>query len=145
MGETAENVAERYGVSRERQEAFAVESQRKAAEAQAEGRLEAEIAPVRTPGGEVALDGCLRPETTAEVLATLDPAFREDGTVTAGTSSPLTDGASACLVTTPAFAARQRARAARRPSARSRSPAAIPRSWASGRSRPRARCSSAPG
>jgi acetyl-CoA acyltransferase len=106
MGETAEEVAERFGVSRERQEAFSVESQRKAAEAQAEGRLEAEIAPVPTAGGEVALDGCLRPGTTAEVLATLAPAFREDGSVTAGTSSPLTDGASACLVTTPAYAAR---------------------------------------
>jgi acetyl-CoA acyltransferase len=90
MGETAEEVAERFGVSRERQEAFSVESQRKAAEARAEGRLETEITPVRT----------------AEVLATLAPAFREDGTVTAGTASPLTDGASACLVTTPAYAAR---------------------------------------
>ena len=106
MGETAEEVAERFGVSRERQEAFSVESQRKAAEAQAEGRLEAEIAPVPTAGGEVALDGCLRPGTTAEVLATLAPAFRDDGSVTAGTSSPLTDGASACLVTTSAYAAR---------------------------------------
>jgi acetyl-CoA acyltransferase len=105
MGETAEEVAERFGVSRERQEAFAVESQRKAAEARAEGRLEAEITPIRTGDGEVALDGCLRPGTTADVLATLAPAFRVDGSVTAGTSSPLTDGASACLVTTPAYAA----------------------------------------
>jgi hypothetical protein len=61
---------------------------------------------VRTAAGEVAADGCLRPGTTAEVLATLAPAFRADGSVTAGTSSPLTDGASACLVTTPAYAAR---------------------------------------
>jgi acetyl-CoA acyltransferase len=106
MGETAEEVAERFGVSRERQEAFAVESQRKAAEARAEGRLEAEITPIRAGVGEVAVDGCLRPGTTVEVLATLAPAFRADGSVTAGTSSPLTDGASACLVTTPAYAAR---------------------------------------
>jgi acetyl-CoA acyltransferase len=106
MGETAEEVAERFGVSRARQEAFAVESQRKAAEARADGRLEAEITPARTAGGEVTADGCLRPGTTAEVLATLAPAFREGGSVTAGTSSPLTDGASACLVTTPAYAAR---------------------------------------
>jgi acetyl-CoA acyltransferase len=106
MGETAEEVAERFGVSRERQEAFAVESQRKASEARAEGRLEAEITPIRAGVGEVAVDGCLRPGTTVEVLATLAPAFRADGSVTAGTSSPLTDGASACLVTTPAYAAR---------------------------------------
>jgi acetyl-CoA acyltransferase len=106
MGETAEEVAQRFGVSRERQEAFAVESQRKAAEARAAGRLDAELTPVRAGGHEVTSDGCLRPGTTAEVLATLAPAFRPDGTVTAGTSSPLTDGAAACLVTTPEYAAR---------------------------------------
>jgi acetyl-CoA acyltransferase len=108
MGETAEEVAERFGVPRERQEAFAVESQRKAAEAQAGGRLSSEIAPVRAGEREIAVDGCLRPGTTADVLATLAPAFRPDGTVTAGTSSPLTDGAAACLVTTPGYAARHR-------------------------------------
>jgi acetyl-CoA acyltransferase len=106
MGETAEEVADRFGVSRERQEAFAVGSQRKAAEARAAGRLDAEITPIRAGDREVALDGCLRPGTTAEVLATLAPAFRPGGSVTAGTSSPLTDGASACLVTTPGYAAR---------------------------------------
>jgi acetyl-CoA acyltransferase len=106
MGETAEEVADRFGVSRERQEAFAVGSQRKAAEARAAGRLDAEITPVRAGDREVALDGCLRPGTTAEVLATLAPAFRPGGSVTAGTSSPLTDGASACLVTTRGYAAR---------------------------------------
>ena len=106
MGETAEEVAERFGVSRTRQEAFAVESQRRAAEARAAGRCDAEIVPVRSPGGDVAHDGCLRPGTTAEILATLAPAFRPGGTVTAGTSSPLTDGAAACLVTTPEYAAR---------------------------------------
>ena len=62
MGETAENVAQRYGVSRERQEAFAVESQRKAAEAQADGRLAEEIAPVRRATGPSTGDGCLRPD-----------------------------------------------------------------------------------
>ena len=76
MGETAERVAERFGVPRARQEAFAVESQRKAAAAQAAGRLAAEIAPVRAGEHEVAADGCLRPGTTAEVLAALAPAFR---------------------------------------------------------------------
>ena len=90
MGETAENVAHRFGVSRADQEAFAVSSQRKAAAA----NFADEIAPV----GDVEKDGCLRPDTTADVLATLAPAFRADGTVTAGTSSPLTDGAAAVLV-----------------------------------------------
>jgi acetyl-CoA acyltransferase len=106
MGETAENVAERFGISRERQEAFAVESQRKAAEAQRAGRLDGELTPIHGDGELVELDGCLRPGTTAEVLAGLAPAFREDGTVTAGTSSPLTDGAAACLVTSEAYARR---------------------------------------
>jgi acetyl-CoA acyltransferase len=106
MGETAERVAERFGVTRERQEAFAVESQRKAAEARAAGRMESEIAPVQSAGREIAGDGCVRPGTTAAVLATLAPAFRPDGSVTAGTSSPLTDGAAACLVTSAEYAAR---------------------------------------
>ncbi len=102
MGETAENVAERYRIPRERQEAFAVESQRKAGEAQRDGRLDEELVAI----DDVAADGCLRPGTTAEVLAGLEPAFRSDGTVTAGTSSPLTDGAAAVLVTSEAFAER---------------------------------------
>jgi acetyl-CoA acyltransferase len=106
MGETAERVAERFGVPRERQEAFAVESQRKAAAAQSAGRLAGEIAPVRAGDHDVATDGCLRPGTTAEGLAALAPAFRPDGVVTAGTSSPLTDGAAACLVTSAAYAER---------------------------------------
>jgi acetyl-CoA acyltransferase len=107
MGETAERVAARFEVSRERQEAFAAESQRKAAEARSEGRLNAEITPVRSGEREIATDGCLRPGTTAAVLATLAPAFRPDGSVTAGTSSPLTDGAAACLVTSAGYAERR--------------------------------------
>jgi acetyl-CoA acyltransferase len=107
MGETAERVAERFGVSRERQEGLAVESQRKAADARSTGGFEAEIVAVRVGGQEVTSDGCPRPGTTAEVLATLAPAFRPDGSVTAGTSSPLTDGAAACLVTSAAYAARR--------------------------------------
>ncbi|CAH2604691.1 3-ketoacyl-CoA thiolase [Rhodovastum atsumiense] len=102
MGETAENVAQRHQVSRAAQEDFAVASHRKAAAAQAEGRLEAEIVPV----GGVSRDGCIRPETTAEKLAELKPAFRADGSVTAGTSSPLTDGAAAVLVCSAEFARR---------------------------------------
>jgi acetyl-CoA acyltransferase len=106
MGETAENVAEKYQISRAEQEAFAVESQRKAAAARSEGRLAAEIVPIRTKAGEVSEDGTLRPETTAEALAGLKPAFSREGSVTAGTSSPLTDGASAVLVTSEEFARR---------------------------------------
>jgi acetyl-CoA acyltransferase len=100
MGETAENVAARFGVSRADQEAFAVDSQRKAAGAVRAGRLADEIVPVAGVGE----DGCPRPETTLAALAALEPAFVRDGTVTAGTSSPLTDGAAAVLVTSEAFA-----------------------------------------
>jgi acetyl-CoA acyltransferase len=106
MGETAENVAEKYQIGRAEQEAFAVESQRKAAEAASAGRLRDEIVAVATPAGEVSEDGCLRPDTTAEGLAALKPAFLESGTVTAGTASPLTDGAAAVLVTTQEYAER---------------------------------------
>ena len=100
MGETAENVARQYKVSRPDQEAFAVESHRRAATARDEGLLREEIVPV----AGVAEDGCIRPDTSAEKLATLKPAFRVDGSVTAGTSSPLTDGAAAVLVCTAGYA-----------------------------------------
>jgi acetyl-CoA acyltransferase len=100
MGETAENVARKYQVTRGEQEALAVESHAKAAAAQQAGRLDDEIVPI----GEVAADGCIRPGTTREALAGLAPAFATDGTVTAGTSSPLTDGASAVLVCTEDYA-----------------------------------------
>ena len=106
MGQTAENVARQYQITRAEQEAFAVNSQQKAAAARAEGRLADEIVPIRTKKGEVTQDGIMRPETTAEVLAGLKPAFSADGSVTAGTSSPLTDGASAVLVTSEEFATR---------------------------------------
>ena len=104
MGDTAENVAAQWSVGRGEQEAFAATSQRKAAVARAEGRMAAEIVPVSTRAGMVEADGCLRPETSAEGLAGLKPAFKPDGTVTAGTSSPLTDGASAVLVCSEAYA-----------------------------------------
>jgi acetyl-CoA acyltransferase len=107
MGETAENVAQRWNVSRGDQEALAVQSHRKAAEARAQGRLAGEIVATALPNGDsVTVDGCIRPTTSAEALAALRPAFRPDGVVTAGTSSPLTDGAAALLVTSDAFAAR---------------------------------------
>jgi acetyl-CoA acyltransferase len=105
MGETAENVAAQYGVTRAEQEKLAYASQMKAAAAQAEGRLAGEITPVTTPDGDVVdQDGCIRSGTTLEGLAGLKPAFRPDGTVTAGTASPLTDGASMTLVCTEAYA-----------------------------------------
>ena len=107
MGETAENVARLHAVSRADQEALAVRSHRNAAAAREQGRLGAEIVPVTTPEGQrIDLDGCIRPQTSAEALAALKPAFRADGVVTAGTASPLTDGAAAVLVVHEDFARR---------------------------------------
>ena len=102
MGETAENVAERYGVSREDQDAFALESHRRAVAATEEGRFDDEMVTVDAPqpkGPPVTVhsDEGPRPDTTLEKLAKLRPVFREGGTVTAGNSSQLNDGA-ACLV-----------------------------------------------
>ncbi|SFF73296.1 acetyl-CoA acetyltransferases [Novosphingobium sp. CF614] len=104
MGETAENVAEKYQIGREAQEALAVESQRRAAAAREAGKFVDEIVPIETKAGTVSEDGTIRPGTTAQDLAGLKPAFDARGTVTAGTSSPLTDGASAVLVTTEDYA-----------------------------------------
>ena len=100
MGETAENLAKQYGVSRQEQEAFAVASHQKAASAQEAGHFQDEIVAV----GVVNKDGAIRPDTTTEILADLKPAFDANGTVTAGTSSPLTDGAAATLVCSEDFA-----------------------------------------
>ena len=104
MGITAENVARQYNISRKEQEQFAVLSQNKAASAQAAGKLKDEIVPITAPAGVVDQDGCIRPGTTQEKLAELKPAFEEKGSVTAATSSPLTDGASAVLVTSEDYA-----------------------------------------
>lgn len=103
LGETAEVVAEKEGVTREEQDAFALESQRRAAAALEAGRFADEIAPVSVPrrkGGPrvVDTDEHPRPDTTAEALAGLRPVFREGGTVTAGNSSGINDGAAALLV-----------------------------------------------
>ncbi|OAD84126.1 acetyl-CoA acetyltransferase [Comamonas thiooxydans] len=107
MGETAENVAQRWGVNRADQELLALQSHLKAAAARDQGLLVDEIVPILLPGGELLdADGCIRPATTLEALAGLKPAFRPDGVVTAGTSSPLTDGAAAVLVTRDDFAER---------------------------------------
>jgi acetyl-CoA acyltransferase len=105
MGETAENVGREYGISREEQEVFAVNSQQKAGAAQSEGRLAEEIIPIEISGQVIDQDGCLRPTTDLEGLAGLKLAFDQNGTVTAGTSSPLTDGAAATLVCSAEFAA----------------------------------------
>lgn len=104
MGETAENVARKYQITRDVQQAFAIESHRKAAAAQQEGRLDDEIVPIRVNGQMVEADGCIRADTSQEALSGLKPAFDEHGTVTAGTSSPLTDGAAAVLVCTEDYA-----------------------------------------
>jgi 3-oxoadipyl-CoA thiolase len=94
MGETGENVAERYGVTREEQDAFGVQSQQRWAAADAAGRFADELVAV----GEVTRDEHPRPDTSAEKLASLKPAFREGGTVTAGNSSGLNDGAAALVI-----------------------------------------------
>jgi len=104
MGTTAENVAKKYGISRAEQEAFAVESQAKATAARQAGKLQEEITPIQNGKEQVVSDGCIREGTTLEALAGLKPAFDEKGVVTAGTSSPLTDGAAACLVTSAEYA-----------------------------------------
>jgi 3-oxoadipyl-CoA thiolase len=102
LGETAERVAAKYGVRREAQDAFAVESQRRAGAAQRDGRFADEIVPVEIVGRKetvvVDRDEHPRPDTTLEQLAKLRPAFRSDGTVTAGNSSGLNDGAAALLI-----------------------------------------------
>jgi 3-oxoadipyl-CoA thiolase len=94
MGETGENVAERYGVSREEQDAFALRSQQRWAAADADGRFADELVAV----GDVTRDEHPRPDTSADKLATLKPAFRPGGTVTAGNSSGINDGAAALVI-----------------------------------------------
>jgi acetyl-CoA C-acetyltransferase len=99
MGMTAENVAERCQVSREAQDEWAATSQQRAVAARDAGHFDVEITPVTLPDGtQVTADDGPRPGTTAEKLAELKPAFRPDGTVTAGNACPLNDGAAAVLV-----------------------------------------------
>jgi acetyl-CoA acyltransferase len=98
LGETAENVADKYGITRERQDEFALRSHRLAAAARDAGRFDAETAPVTTPRGEVRYDEGINGEITAAELAAKRPAFRQGGTVTGGNSSPLNDGAAALLL-----------------------------------------------
>lgn len=98
MGVTAENLAKKYKIDRKAQQAMAMDSHAKAAAAQKAGKFKAEIVPIIDGNSRVEEDGCIRAGTTMEALDGLEPAFDKAGTVTAGTSSPLTDGASAVLV-----------------------------------------------
>lgn len=111
MGITAENVAREFGIGRDQQDAFALESQRKAAAAQAAGHFRAEIAPItiETRQGTTIVDADdhLRPDTSVEALAKLRPAFDKQGTVTAGNASGLNDGAAAVVLMTEAEASRR--------------------------------------
>jgi len=105
MGETAENLVDIYGIARDRQESLALESHQRASAAREAGKFDAELIPIEQGNLRVEADGCIRPGTSLEALADLKPAFKADGSVTAGTSSPLTDGASAVLVTSKDYAA----------------------------------------
>lgn len=107
MGIAAENVARHAGISRARQDAFALESHRRAVAAQKAGRFAGEIVPLDTPAGRVAQDECPRENTSLEKLATLKPVFSPDGTVTAGNACPVNDGAAVALVTSLAEARRR--------------------------------------
>ncbi len=98
LGETAENVADRYGVTRERQDEFALRSHRLAVAARDAGRFAGEIVPVITSRGEVVSDEGIKAGLTIEELASKKPAFRKGGSVTGGNSSPLNDGAAALLL-----------------------------------------------
>jgi acetyl-CoA acyltransferase len=107
LGETAENVAERYQVTRERQDEFALRSHQRAAQAAAEGRFASQLVPVSTPAGEVVADEGIRADLTLAELASKRPAFRRDGTVTGGNSSPLNDGAAVLLLASEQVLARE--------------------------------------
>ena len=100
MGHTAENLAKKHSISRKEQEKMALESHQKSSKAQKNGEFNEEIIPI----GDVIEDGCIRPETSLESMANLRPAFDKNGTVTAGTSSPLTDGAAAVIVCSKEYA-----------------------------------------
>ncbi|MET8624139.1 acetyl-CoA C-acyltransferase [Kitasatospora sp. NPDC004669] len=99
MGETAEEVAGRYGIGRERQDAFALRSHQRAAAARKDGHFDAELIPVERPDGvTVSQDEGIREDTSLEKLARLKPAFRPGGTVTAGNASPMNDGAAGLVL-----------------------------------------------
>ena len=107
MGETAENIAKKWEIGREEQETFALESHIKASAAQREDRFEDEIIPVTDGESVIIEDGCIRPDATLDAMARLKPVFSEGGSVTAATSSPLTDGAVAMIVCSEEFASQR--------------------------------------
>jgi acetyl-CoA acyltransferase len=107
MGMTAEKVAEEYDVSREEQDEYAVRSHHRAAEATESGRFDDELVPIETDDGVVSEDEGIRPDTSTDALSDLPPAFTGDGTVTAGNSSQISDGAALVLVTSREFADEQ--------------------------------------
>ncbi len=106
MGMTAENVAKKYSIGREEQELFALESHQKAAEAQMNGNLNDEIVPLNIGNNIFNKDECIRSNSTLEQMSRLNPAFTEGGSVTAATSSPLTDGAAFTLICSEDYALR---------------------------------------
>lgn len=99
MGMTAENIAKHYGISRQRQDAFALQSHERAIHAQKAGSYRDEIIPIETPKGLFAADDCPRPNLNLQTLSRLKPVFQKDGTVTAGNSCPINDGACLVIVT----------------------------------------------
>ena len=107
MGETAENIAKKWKIGRVEQESFALESHLKASAAQREGRFEDEIIPVTNGESIISEDGCIRPDTTLDTMSMLNPVFSDDGSVTAATSSPLTDGTVAMIVCSEEFASQR--------------------------------------
>ena len=158
MGDTAEVVAKRYKIGREAQDEYALSSQQRTARAQQEGFFKEELAPMQVTRGmldkqdgrdhrqgraHVDTDECNRPDTTLEGLLALKPYFDPNsgqGTVTAGNSSQLSDGASATLLMSPRAGQGARRQAARSSSAASRSPAASRTRWASARCSPCPSC-----
>ena len=104
LGQTAENLAGEYGISRVQQDRFSLHSHQKALRAIAEKKFADELVPVQTKAGLFSVDECPRSDTSMEKLAALRPAFRKDGTITAGNASPLNDGAAALVLVSPAYA-----------------------------------------
>jgi len=104
MGQTAENIADNWEIGRAEQQIFALESHIKATNALEEGRFNDEIIPVIDGETIIEVDGCIRPDSTLDAMSKLNPVFSENGTVTAATSSPLTDGAVAMIICSEEFA-----------------------------------------
>ena len=144
MPQTAERVAEQWRLTRDELDAFALRSHERALDAIKNGRFEAEIVPVPVKDGEFAVDEGPRADTSLDVLARLRPVNGPDGLVTAGNSASLNDGAAAVVVASERFVERARPDPAGPAGRRGQRRGAPPRSWASARSRPPARRSTAP-